>query len=132
MLRRLLVLVAAIVVFATGAAAALGPFAVRILFGRGFILERSDLALLAAGSGAYLVALVVAPALIALGRHGRRASLGWLAGVIGFAIAPCALPRAPIPPVGLAFAAGAFVAAAAMLALLLAELRTDRVSAGFG
>lgn len=113
------------VVAATGAAASVGaivvgPFAVRVLFGAGFVLSRSDLGLLAAASGAYLLALVATQALIALG-HQAAAVAGWLTGVLVLGLA--LLPQGElIRRVELAFLSGSVAAAAASLWLLRSAL----------
>ncbi len=88
-LRRLIALVAGIGIAGAVAAFAFGPWVVRVLFGSAFELERMDLFLLAAGAGAYMVALAYAQAVIALGEHARAAAgfgLGLLVSVAGFAI----------------------------------------------
>jgi O-antigen/teichoic acid export membrane protein len=62
---------------------ALGPFVVRTLFGPEFELTSRDLALLAAGSAAIMVATALGQSLIALSKQGQVA-IGWLLGVIAF------------------------------------------------
>ena len=83
--RRLLATLAAITAVATLGYFALGPLAVRILFGSGYELGHLDLGLLAAASGIYMLALAMAQALLALGGHSRVAC-GWLAGLLTFAV----------------------------------------------
>lgn len=86
-LQRLIVLVAAIGGIASVVAWAIGPWVVRVLFGAGFPLGRLDLFLLAAGAGAYMVALAYAQAVIALGEHARAAfgfAVGIAVTVLGF------------------------------------------------
>lgn len=88
-LRRLITLVASIGAVAAALAWAIGPWVVRVLFGSGFPLGRGDLFLLAAGAGAYMVALAYAQAVIALGQHVRAAvgfGLGLAVSILGFTI----------------------------------------------
>ena len=77
----------------------LGPTAGEILFGDKFTLGARDLALLAAGSGLFILALTLAQALIAVMGH-ARATWAWVAGNVAFwVIAVFARPRA-LPPGG--------------------------------
>lgn len=88
-LQRLIVLVATIGGIASVVAWAIGPWVVRVLFGHGFPLGRLDLFLLAAGAGAYMVALAYAQAVIALGEHARAAfgfAVGIAVTVLGFMV----------------------------------------------
>jgi len=114
-LRRLLLAVVAVAAVAIIGAWALGPWVVRFFFGEGFALGRRDLGYLAAASGAFMVALTFAQALIALSRH-AWAAVGWLVGVAGFAIVT-AMGSDLILRVELGFLVGS-VAAAATLSLL--------------
>lgn len=112
-LGRLIALVAAIGAVAAVAAYAIGPWAVRVLFGPGFPLGRVDLFLLAAGAGAYMVALAYAQAVIALGRHARAAlgfGVGLVVAVLGFAVETTRLAVR----LEIGFLLGAIAAAAAM------------------
>jgi len=77
-LSRLLTAVLVVVVVAIIGAWTFGPWVVRLLFGEGFELGHHDLGLLAAASGAYMVALTFAQALIALSRYPMGGP--WLAG----------------------------------------------------
>ncbi|HVX21079.1 MAG TPA: hypothetical protein VHB02_07015 [Acidimicrobiales bacterium] len=81
---RLLYLVGAIGVASVGVAYAVGPWILQLLFGSRFALGRGDLALLAAGNAAYMLALAIVQALIAVGHHARSA-VGWLVGLGVFA-----------------------------------------------
>lgn len=88
-LQRLVALVASIGGVASVVAWAIGPWVVRVLFGEGFPLGRLDLFLLAAGAGAYMVALAYAQAVIALGEHARAAfgfAVGIAVTVLGFTL----------------------------------------------
>jgi len=61
----------------------LGPVLIDVLFGEDYALERVDLALLAASSAAFMLAVALGQALIALEGQSRVA-LGWLVGVLAF------------------------------------------------
>ena len=58
----------------------IGPFVGRILFGQKFNLGNADVALLAAGSGLFILALTLSQALIALSGH-RQAMVAWFVGL---------------------------------------------------
>ncbi len=63
-----------------------GPFVGKILFGaKQFTISNNDLALLALGSGIYIMALTFAQVLIALDGH-ARAAFAWMFGVVGFIV----------------------------------------------
>jgi O-antigen/teichoic acid export membrane protein len=112
---RLLVVVGAVALLGTVGAFVLGPTAGEILFAD-FSLDATGLGLLAAGSGAFIVALTLAQALTALGGH-RLQAIAW---VIGLAV--CVAVIAVIPDlelrVELGFLVGALVAVTAMAGLL--------------
>ena len=74
----------------------LGPFLIDILFGEEFELERVDLVLLALSSAAFMLAVALGQALIALEGQSQVA-LGWLVGVLGF-LGVTAHGRRPVPP----------------------------------
>lgn len=82
-LRRLLAAVGVIGVVGVAGAALLGPFLIAILFGDDFALTRLDLGLLALSSAAFMLAVALGQALIALEGQSRVA-LGWLIGVLAF------------------------------------------------
>ena len=106
------------------AAATLGPFVGKLLFGEDkFILGNRDLALLAAGSGFFILALTLAQGLIAL-RGYAGAALAWLAGIVAFA-AVTAAGNDLFLRVELGFVAGAAVATAVMGILLLVRMHGD-------
>ena len=73
--RNLVVVVVSIGLVGVVAAATAGPFVGKVLFGSKFQLGNLDLALLAAGSGLFILALTLAQALIALLGH-KRAMVG--------------------------------------------------------
>jgi O-antigen/teichoic acid export membrane protein len=108
-LRRLVRLLCGVVVTSLIGAALVGPWVLRVFFGEEFLVSRSDLTVLAAASGALLMALAWAQALLALGRH-ARVSLGWLVGVVGFTVAALA-PWGVTVKVQMAFLAGSLTAA---------------------
>ena len=81
-LKQLLVIVIGIAAFGTVAAYVIGVPIGKILFPP-FDIAPGDLALLAAGSGMFIISLTVAQALIAL--HGHKAvAFAWAVGVVGF------------------------------------------------
>lgn len=82
-LRRLLAAVGVIGVAGVAGAALLGPFLIDILFGDDFALTRLDLGLLALSSAAFMLAVALGQALIALEGQSRVA-FGWLIGVLAF------------------------------------------------
>jgi O-antigen/teichoic acid export membrane protein len=82
-LRSLILVTAAIGAVAAVGAFAVGPFAVRILFGAEFELDHRTLGLLALGCALYMVASALSQAVIALGGH-RLVAASWAAGVAGF------------------------------------------------
>jgi O-antigen/teichoic acid export membrane protein len=83
--RRLVVVVVAIGGLGTLAAFVIGPWAVQLLFGSGFDLDRRTLGLLALGSALYMLAVAMAQAVIALHGHARQAFV-WLFGVVVFVV----------------------------------------------
>jgi O-antigen/teichoic acid export membrane protein len=113
---RLFVLVAAIAVVATAACFVVGPLAVRVLFGTRFALGRVDLTLMAAASGAFMLTLCVAQALIALGHHARSA-VGWLFG-LGIFVVVTAVGHSLLLRVEVGYLSGALSALAVASVLL--------------
>ncbi len=84
-LGRLLGAVGAIGVLGILGAGLFGPLLIDILFGAEYELERLDLVLLAASSAAFMLAVALGQALIALEGQAQVA-IGWLVGVIGFLV----------------------------------------------
>ena len=125
---RLLVGVVAVAVASTVAAAAIGPVAVRVLFGPGFSLDRSDLTVLAASSGAFMIALTLAQGLVALLGH-REAMLGWLAGVVAFT-AVSLVGSDVIGRIERALLLGSLAAAATLASLLHRRVQAGRMPGG--
>ena len=111
-LRNILVLVGVVVVAATLFMFVLGPFVLRVVFGSGFVLGRSDLALLAFGSEMMMAGFALAQGCIALSGYGR-AALGWLAGIATVGVLLLVIPG-DVLRVELAFCAGVTAACAAL------------------
>jgi O-antigen/teichoic acid export membrane protein len=120
-LKRLLLVVVGIGVLATLTAFAIGPEVVVKLFGEDFRLRRVDLAFLAAGSAAYMLALALAQALIALSAY-ARVVIGWAVGIAGF-FAVTASQSGLLPRVERGFLAGSLAAAVMMGVLLFTRMR---------
>jgi O-antigen/teichoic acid export membrane protein len=121
-LGRLVAVVAVIGAAASAVAFAVGPQVVALLFGEDYRLGRVDLLYLAAASGVYMVAVVVAHGLIAL-RGYRHAALGWFVGLVVFAVVT-ALGSDLLLRVELGFLAGAAAALLSLLVLLPGTLAT--------
>jgi O-antigen/teichoic acid export membrane protein len=122
-LRKLILVVVGIGVIGVIAAGTIGPAAGEILFGDKFNLGAIDLALLAAGSGLFILALTIAQALIALMGH-ARAVIAWALGLAVFIGVTAAMHADLFKRVEVAFIAGAGAAAIMMGALLLQRLRS--------
>jgi O-antigen/teichoic acid export membrane protein len=122
-LRQLVTIVLAVGVVGVLGGFTLGHGAGKLLFGDKFTLTNGDVGVLAVGSGAFIFALTLAQALIAL-RSYAAAAWSWLAGgigcVIGAVVAKDLFLRSE-----LSFALGAVGAAAAMLACLMIRLRSE-------
>ncbi len=123
-MKKLLMIVIGVGVLGVVAGATIGPIAGEILFGEKFNLGHVDLALLAAGSGFFILALTLAQALIALLGHGRVLA-AWCIG-----LAVCVLVTAFSTDdlflrVELGFLAGCGTAAAAMGLLLAGRMRSE-------
>jgi O-antigen/teichoic acid export membrane protein len=119
-LKRLLVVVVGIGVLATIVAWAIGHQVVDILFGAGFELSRTDLAYLAGASAAYMLALALAQALIALSAYARVVA-GWASGIIAFVVVT-ATQSGLLTRVERGFLAGASTAAVVMGVLLATRM----------
>ncbi|MDQ3354283.1 MAG: hypothetical protein M3507_07375 [Actinomycetota bacterium] len=125
-IRRLMAVVAGLGIAATIGALSVGPWVVRVLFGAELALGRRDLGLLVAATGAYMAAIALAQALIALSSPARMA-LAWLVGTLSF-IVVTALGDDLLLRTELGLLAGCTVAATAMAALLVTPLRGPRTS----
>ena len=82
-LRRLLILVIGVGIVGSLSALAIGPFVLEKVYDAD--LDGVTLAILAAGSGCYMVALALAQAVIALKGH-KLVALGWVTGAVALAI----------------------------------------------
>lgn len=111
--RKLVAIVVGIGVLGVTVGGTAGPFAGKILFGSKFNLGHADVALLAAGSGLFILALTLSQALIALAGH-RHAMTAWLAGLVAFVAVTGLATHALFLRVELGSIAGAGVSAAAM------------------
>ncbi len=119
-LKRLLLVVAAIGVAGTVGAYAIGPFVVKAAFGAEFELSHTDFAYLAAASAAYMMALALAQALIALTAY-ARVVIGWAVGILSFLVVT-ATQSGLLPRVERGFLAGSVCSAVVMGVLLVARL----------
>ena len=122
-LKRLVVIVTAVGVIGVVASLTVGHWGGRLLFGTKFTLGNRDLALLALGSGAFIVATTLAQALLAL-RSYAAAALSWLVGVVAFVIT-VALGHDLVLRSEIGFGVGNLVAVVAMVVCLGARLRND-------
>lgn len=102
-------------------AAAVGPEALRLVYGPGYEAGRAELVLLAAGVGSYLAGAALSQALLALDRASMAAA-SWAAAAALFLALYAALPGEALWRISVAFAC----AAVAGLALLLAALALHR------
>jgi O-antigen/teichoic acid export membrane protein len=102
----------------------LGPWLIRVLFAAANVLGAVDFALLAAGTGAYLLAQVLGQGVLALGRH-RDQTLAWLGGTVALTVITL-LPGDVRLRVEAAYAIGSLVVA---LILAFALARRSRPGA---
>ena len=121
-LRRLVTVVVAIGALGVVGGFTLGPWAGGILFGEKFTLGHRDLGLLAAGSGAFILALTLAQALIALMGH-ARAAVAWIAGILGYLVVT-GFGEDLFLRVELGYLAGSLVAVAMMSWFLVQRMRS--------
>ncbi len=121
-MRKLVLIVIGLGLLGTVAAGLIGPWAGELLFGADkFVLGNRDLALLAAGSGGFILALTLAQGLIALRGYGA-AAISWSLGIVVFVLVTAA-GNDLFLRVELGFVAGSGVAAAAMAVALLLRMR---------
>ncbi|MBX6356493.1 MAG: polysaccharide biosynthesis protein [Micromonosporaceae bacterium] len=115
--RRLLGRALAVVTALGGAGAAvavpLGPWLVRLLFDASDVLGVADFAWLAAGTCAYLWAMVLGQGVLAQGRH-RDQALAWVIGTAAL-VAATLCPGDVAQRVELGYAAGSLVVAVVLL-----------------
>ncbi|MGK5440328.1 polysaccharide biosynthesis protein, partial [Micromonospora sp. URMC 105] len=116
LLRRALGIVTALGVLGAIGAIALGPWLVGTLFDAAGVLGHGDFAWLAVATLAYLWAMVLGQALLALDRH-RAQALAWAVGVAAL-IAVTLTPASVALRVELAYTVGSVVVAATMALLL--------------
>ncbi|WP_346534449.1 polysaccharide biosynthesis protein [Micromonospora sp. DPT] len=121
LLRRALGIVTALGVLGTIGAIALGPWLVGTLFDAADVLGHGDFAWLAVATLAYLWAMVLGQALLALDRH-RAQALAWTVGVAAL-VAVTLTPASVALRVELAYTVGSVVVAAAMALLLRRQSR---------
>jgi O-antigen/teichoic acid export membrane protein len=120
--RKLVAVVVVIGLIGVVAAATLGPFVGKILFGSKFTLGNADLALLAAGSGLFILALTLAQALIALMGH-SRALIAWAVGIVAFVVVTALTGPDLFLRVEIGSIAGAGASAAMMALMLIPRMR---------
>ena len=121
-LRKLIWIVVGIGVLGVIGGYLLGETAGKILFGDKFTLGARDLALLAAGSGLFILALTLAQALIAVMGH-ARSTYAWVAGNTAFWIVALLAAHELFLRVELGFVAGSGVAALVMGVFLVLRIR---------
>jgi O-antigen/teichoic acid export membrane protein len=124
-LKKLVLVIVGIGAIGVLAGGTLGPPVGEILFGKKFDLGHMDLALLAAGSGIFILALTLAQALIALMGH-SRVLIAWVLGIVAFVVVMVAEGTSSFDKehVELAFIIGALASCALMISMLFARLRT--------
>lgn len=120
-LRKLVTVVVVIGVVGVVAGGTVGPFAGKILFGSKFNLGSGDVALLAAGSALFILALTLAQGLIALLGH-ARALAGWVVGLVAFIIVAGVAGGDLFLRVEVGFIAGALTSAVAMGTMLWRQM----------
>jgi O-antigen/teichoic acid export membrane protein len=122
-LKRLVQVVVAVAILGTVLAWVIGPFVGKILFGEAkFGISSTDLGVLAAGSGAYVIVLTLAQALIALKGY-WRALIAWFSGCAIFGVALVVLDVATALRASAGFLLGSAGAIVVMGVLLLQKMR---------
>jgi O-antigen/teichoic acid export membrane protein len=127
-LRQAIVLVAGLGLLGVAGCVWLGPWAAERLFNTAYRPSAGTLAMLAAATLVMMLALVVQPTLVALGRQ-RTVTIGWIAGSVVFLVVLVAGPE-PIAAALAAQLAGPLVVLAVLLVGVLRALSTP--SAGVG
>lgn len=120
-LRNLLAVTVAIGAVATAGGFLLGPEVVSLLFGSEFELDHRTLGLLALSCAAYMLAVALAQAVIALGGH-RLVALSWAVGVAAFGVTTAFASDDLFLRVELGLVAGSSVGALMMALSLVARL----------
>jgi O-antigen/teichoic acid export membrane protein len=126
--RRLVYVVVGIGVLGVAGGYVAGPTAGNLLFGSKFNLGRADVALLATGSGLFILSLTMSQALIALSGHALT-MYAWLIGLATFIVTTVLLSRELFLRVELGSIAGA-AASAAVMAFFFARRLRQGVAAG--
>lgn len=121
-LMRLFAIVAAIAVIGVVASLAVGRTAGKFVFHEKWTLGNGELALLAAGAGAYIVAFTLAQGLIALQAYSKLTA-GWVAGGAAF-MAVMLVQGDVFRRAELGFLVGSAVAALIIVVMLLREMRS--------
>ena len=121
-LRRLLLVTIALGSVATISAFAIGPEVVTTMFGAEFELSHRTLGLLAMSCAAYMLAVALAQAVIALGGH-RLVAASWALGVAAFVAGTAVSANDLFLRVELGLVAGSAVAAVALGIALVSRLR---------
>jgi len=116
----LLATVAVLGVVAVLTAVLAGKLALSVLFGSQYHLERADFAYLSGASIVYIVALTLGQALVALRAYSALV-VGWIAGVLGFAVA-VSLVHALLLRVEIGFLTGSAASAAVLGVFLIRRL----------
>ncbi|MFI7607615.1 polysaccharide biosynthesis protein [Micromonospora sp. NPDC049366] len=122
LLRRALGVVSALGLLGAVGAVLLGPWLVGALFDAPGVLDRGDFAWLSVATLAYLWAMVLGQALLALDRH-RAQAVAWTLGVAALVIATLA-PLSVALRVELGYTVGSVVVAAVMALFLRGATRT--------
>jgi O-antigen/teichoic acid export membrane protein len=118
-MRRLLLIVVGVGVIGVIGGSTLGPFVGRKLFNN-WTLGGLDLGLLAAGSGAFILALTLSQGLIALASY-TRAAAAWVVGIAAFLVT-LAVGNELFLRCELAFLLGSLASAAVMAAFLFGQM----------
>lgn len=113
LLTRALAVVTALALAGAAFAVPLGPWLIRVLFDAPGVLGVADFAWLAAGTCAYLWAMVLGQGVLARGRH-RDQALAWVAGTAALVLVTL-LPGDVVMRVELGYAVGSLVVVAALL-----------------
>lgn len=128
-LKRLLIVVVGIGVFAVGALTILGPEIVRFAFGSEFAVTRLDMFLLACSSAGLMIVLSLAQALIACQAQSQMAFC-WVLGVIMFPSTLFVIRDGLFFRVEIALVVTVAVAAISMFAMLRKRLNSEGVKLG--
>lgn len=127
-LEKMLMLVVGVAVVGIVGAFVLGPTVGKILF-KDFTMSASGLALLAAGSGVFIIALTLAQALMALGGH-KMTAIAWSLGLV-VAVSCMAVIEDLELRVDLGFLLGSVVTTVMMfVAVLRRRARMDELGVG--